>query len=458
MAQAIVATGRMARAMGVEVRHLSEHELRGEQHRRAGQEADDGVAGDAPGEGVDRAARRPRRRRPRPARATRARGRCGREGRGAGGRARGGSTTGGRAPGCSTGCRGGRRSRASSGTRPARRRRSRSGRAGARTTRRGSPRTPRPAGSPAGAAGGSGARRRERGPGWRTECGHPLGGRAGLRRLRQGFAGRPRAGHDRAEYQRRGPGGRSPSRSSSRLWYALPCSWRLPSPRTRTRPPPEARPERPPPRPRRHARAAVPRQGRDHPPPDDRRRRRRALRAHRPAGHREERAHPHVRRAHAGAATSSTCSRASPSRTRSSGRSTSPPSARASTGATPRGCCPRRRSSSSTRSSSRTAPSSTRCSRSSTSASSRAAARSCKCPLLSVFGASNEVPGDETLTAIFDRFLLRVRSDNLDAYHFNELLQRGIQHEIRQMTRRVAAPRRRRARARRAAARPSARG
>ena len=57
-----------------------------------------------------------------------------------------------------------------------------------------------------------------------------------------------------------------------------------------------------------------------------------------------------------------------------------------------------------------------------------------KCPLISVFAASNEVPGDETLNAIFDRFLLRVHSDNLDAYHFNELLQRDIGHEIRQMT------------------------
>lgn len=56
-----------------------------------------------------------------------------------------------------------------------------------------------------------------------------------------------------------------------------------------------------------------------------------------------------------------------------------------------------------------------------------------RCPLISVFAASNEVPGDETLNAIFDRFLLRVRSDNLDAYHFNELLQRGILHEVRQM-------------------------
>lgn len=56
-----------------------------------------------------------------------------------------------------------------------------------------------------------------------------------------------------------------------------------------------------------------------------------------------------------------------------------------------------------------------------------------KCPLISVFGASNEVPSDETLGAIFDRFLLRVQSDNLDAYHFNELLLRGIGWEVRQL-------------------------
>ncbi|MBW2457454.1 MAG: AAA family ATPase [Deltaproteobacteria bacterium] len=55
------------------------------------------------------------------------------------------------------------------------------------------------------------------------------------------------------------------------------------------------------------------------------------------------------------------------------------------------------------------------------------------CPLISVFGASNEVPSDETLGAIFDRFLLRVQSDNLDAYHFNELLIRGINWEVRQL-------------------------
>jgi MoxR-like ATPase len=63
-----------------------------------------------------------------------------------------------------------------------------------------------------------------------------------------------------------------------------------------------------------------------------------------------------------------------------------------------------------------------------------------RCPLISVFAASNEVPGDETLNAIFDRFLLRVRSDNLDAYHFSELLQRGIAHEIRQMSGEVPEP------------------
>ena len=57
-----------------------------------------------------------------------------------------------------------------------------------------------------------------------------------------------------------------------------------------------------------------------------------------------------------------------------------------------------------------------------------------KCPLLSCFGASNEVPTDETLTAIFDRFLLRIRSDNLDAYHFQDLLQKGIQNELMGLT------------------------
>ena len=57
-----------------------------------------------------------------------------------------------------------------------------------------------------------------------------------------------------------------------------------------------------------------------------------------------------------------------------------------------------------------------------------------KTPLLSAFGASNEVPTDETLTAIFDRFILRIRSDNLDAYHFQGLLEKGIENEILGLT------------------------
>lgn len=58
-----------------------------------------------------------------------------------------------------------------------------------------------------------------------------------------------------------------------------------------------------------------------------------------------------------------------------------------------------------------------------------------ECPLISAFGASNEVPSDESLSAMFDRFLLRIRSDNLDAYHFNELLQLGVQHEVKKLRR-----------------------
>jgi len=56
------------------------------------------------------------------------------------------------------------------------------------------------------------------------------------------------------------------------------------------------------------------------------------------------------------------------------------------------------------------------------------------CPLLSVFGASNEVPNDDNLQALFDRFLLRVRSNNLDSYHFHNLVSRGVANEMRQLT------------------------
>ncbi|HEY0135223.1 MAG TPA: AAA family ATPase [Nannocystis sp.] len=54
-------------------------------------------------------------------------------------------------------------------------------------------------------------------------------------------------------------------------------------------------------------------------------------------------------------------------------------------------------------------------------------------PLISLFAASNEVPTDDALSAIFDRFLLRVRCDYLDSYHFRGLLQKGIQLETAQM-------------------------
>src|SRR3954451_3834117 len=57
-----------------------------------------------------------------------------------------------------------------------------------------------------------------------------------------------------------------------------------------------------------------------------------------------------------------------------------------------------------------------------------------KCPLLMAIGASNEVPADADLAAIFDRFLLRVRADYLDAFHFQDLLQRGWELEAQLTT------------------------
>ncbi len=55
-------------------------------------------------------------------------------------------------------------------------------------------------------------------------------------------------------------------------------------------------------------------------------------------------------------------------------------------------------------------------------------------PLISLFAASNEAPNDENLSAMFDRFLLRVFSENLDSYHFHELLNRGVAHEVAKMS------------------------
>jgi MoxR-like ATPase len=50
-------------------------------------------------------------------------------------------------------------------------------------------------------------------------------------------------------------------------------------------------------------------------------------------------------------------------------------------------------------------------------------------PLCSLFGATNEVPNDDALGAIFDRFIVRTLSDNLDSFHFHGLVERGIRAE-----------------------------
>jgi len=55
-------------------------------------------------------------------------------------------------------------------------------------------------------------------------------------------------------------------------------------------------------------------------------------------------------------------------------------------------------------------------------------------PLISAFGASNEVPNDDDLMAVFDRFLIRHASANLDSYHFQDLLSRGLLHEASKIT------------------------
>lgn len=59
-------------------------------------------------------------------------------------------------------------------------------------------------------------------------------------------------------------------------------------------------------------------------------------------------------------------------------------------------------------------------------------------PLISLYAASNEVPNDDNLAAMFDRFLIRVLSDNLDSYHFHELMKKGVALEVRKMTGRQA--------------------
>jgi MoxR-like ATPase len=55
-------------------------------------------------------------------------------------------------------------------------------------------------------------------------------------------------------------------------------------------------------------------------------------------------------------------------------------------------------------------------------------------PLISLYAASNEIPNDENLNAMFDRFLLRVVSDNLDSYHFHNLVAMGLANETSKIT------------------------
>lgn len=63
-----------------------------------------------------------------------------------------------------------------------------------------------------------------------------------------------------------------------------------------------------------------------------------------------------------------------------------------------------------------------------------------KVPLISLFAASNEVPSSDNLDAIFDRFLLRVHSDNLDSYHFHELMTKGLALERASLKEETASP------------------
>ena len=54
-------------------------------------------------------------------------------------------------------------------------------------------------------------------------------------------------------------------------------------------------------------------------------------------------------------------------------------------------------------------------------------------PLCSLYGATNEIPNDDALAAIFDRFLVRTLSENLDSFHFHGLVERGIQGEVAEL-------------------------
>jgi len=50
-------------------------------------------------------------------------------------------------------------------------------------------------------------------------------------------------------------------------------------------------------------------------------------------------------------------------------------------------------------------------------------------PLCALFGATNEIPNDDALGALFDRFLVRAAVGNLESFHFHKLIDRGIENE-----------------------------
>ena len=52
-------------------------------------------------------------------------------------------------------------------------------------------------------------------------------------------------------------------------------------------------------------------------------------------------------------------------------------------------------------------------------------------PLLALFAASNELPDDDSLEALLDRFVLRIRSGNVQSYHFHGLITLGLTQEAR---------------------------
>ncbi|HVZ74387.1 MAG TPA: AAA family ATPase [Polyangia bacterium] len=61
-------------------------------------------------------------------------------------------------------------------------------------------------------------------------------------------------------------------------------------------------------------------------------------------------------------------------------------------------------------------------------------------PLCSLYGATNEVPNDEALSAVFDRFLVRAQSENLDSFHFHGLVERGLRAEAEALAGAAAGP------------------